>query len=84
MNDMSRVDPKLSAKTVTKRNKLTITHTNLTLCQEKAILTAVKEDNIVSKHYIGFNNLSGLDLGLLAKTLKNLKELNVIGSKLTK
>ena len=63
--------------------KLNITDTNLTQQQAEAILTAVSEENVVSKLYIGFNNLSGVDPGLLAKAFTNLKKLNVNGSQLT-
>ena len=83
-NNMSGVDKKLMAMTVTRMNKLNIINTTLTQQQARAILTAVSEDNVVSKLYIGFNNLSGLDQGLFAKALKNIMELNGIGSKLTK
>ena len=82
-NDMSGIDKKLLAKTVTKMMKLNITDTNLTQQQAEAILTAVSEENVVSKLYIGFNNLSGVDPGLMAKAFTNLKKLNVNRSELT-
>ena len=82
-NDMSGIDKKLLAKTVTKMKKLNITDTNLTQQQAEAILTAVSEENVVSKLYIGFNNLSGVDPGLMAKAFTNLKKLNVNRSELT-
>ena len=82
-NDMSGIDTKLLAKAVTKIKKLNITDTNLTQEQAEAILTAVSEENVVSKLYIGFNNLSGVDPGLMAKAFTNLKKLNVNRSELT-
>ena len=82
-NDMSGIDKKLLAKAVTKIKKLNITDTNLTQEQAEAILTAVSEENVVSKLYIGFNNLSGVDPGLMAKAFTNLKKLNVNRSELT-
>ena len=82
-NNISGIDPKLLANTVTKMKKLNIIDTNLTQQQAEAILIAVSEENIVSKLYIGFNNLSGLDPALLAKAFTNLKKLNVNGSELT-
>jgi len=82
-NDMSGIDKKLLAKAVTKMKKLNITDTNLTQEQAEAILTAVSEENVVSKLYIGFNNLSGVDPGLMAKAFTNLKKLNVNRSELT-
>ena len=82
-NDMSGIDKKLLAKAVTKMKKLNITDTNLTQEQAEAILTAVSEENVVSKLYIGFNNLSGVDPGLMAKAFTNLKKLNVNHSELT-
>jgi len=82
-NDMSGIDKKLLAKAVTKMKKLNITDTNLTQEQAEAILTAVSEENVVSKLYIGFNNLSGVDPGLMAKAFTNLKKLNVKCSELT-
>merc|ERR1712240_378616 len=82
-NDMSGIDKKLLAKAVTKMKKLNITNTNLTQQQAEAILTAVSEENVLSKLYIGFNNLSGVDPGLMAKAFTNLKKLNVNCSELT-
>jgi len=82
-NDMSGIDKKLLGKAVTKMKKLNITDTNLTQQQAEAILTAVSEENVVSKLYIGFNNLSGVDPGLMAKAFTNLKKLNVNRSELT-
>ena len=61
-----------------KIKKFNITNTNLIQQLAEAILTDV------SKFYIGFNNLKGLDLGLFAYSFKNQNELNAIGSELTK
>ena len=62
---------------------INITDTKLTQQQTEAILTAVSVENVVSKLYIGFNNLSGVAPGLLAKAFTNLNKLNVNGSQLT-
>ena len=82
-NNMSGVDPELLAKTVTKTKQLNVTDTNLTQEQAEAIFTAVSEEKIVTELHIGFNDLSGVDTGLLAKAVKNLKILNVNRAKLT-
>ena len=82
-NNMSGVDPELLAKTVTKTKILNVADTNLTQQQAEAILTAVSEAKTVMELDIGFNNLSGVDQGLLAKAVTNLKTLNVNRSKLT-
>merc|ERR1712089_105031 len=82
-NNMSGVDPELLAKTVTKTKILNVADTNLTQQQAEAILTAVSEAKTVMELDIGFNNLSGVDEGLLAKAVTNLKTLNVNRSKLT-
>ena len=83
-NNMSGVDPELLAKTVTKTKILNVADTNLTQQQAEAILTAVSEAKTVMELDIAFNNLSGVDEGLLAKAVTNLKTLNVSLSKLTK
>ena len=82
-NNMSGVDPQLLAKTVTKTKQLNVTDTDLTQEQAEAIFTALSEEIIVTELHIGFNDLSGVDTGLLAKAVKNLKILNVNRAKLT-
>merc|ERR1711867_200503 len=82
-NDMSGIDKKLLAKAVTKMKKLNITDTNLTQQQAEAILTAVSEENVVSKLYIGFNNLSGVDPGLLARAVTKLEVMDVQDTELS-
>ena len=82
-NNMSGVDPELLAKTVTKTKIFNVGDTNLTQQQAEAILTAVSEAKTVMELDIAFNNLSGVDEGLLAKAVTNLKTLNVNRSKLT-
>ena len=82
-NNMSGVDPELLAKTVTKTKIFNVGDTNLTQQQAEAILTAVSEAKTVMELDIAFNNLSGVDEGLLAKAVTNLKTLNVSRSKLT-
>jgi len=82
-NNMSGVDPELLAKTVTKTKIFNVGDTNLTQQQAEAILTAVSESKTVMELDIAFNNLSGVDEGLLAKAVTNLKTLNVSRSKLT-
>ena len=82
-NDMSRIDPQILTKAVSKMKQLNVTDANITQQQTAAILTAISEEKIVTELYIGFNNLSGVDPGLLAKAFRNLKKLNVNGSQLT-
>merc|ERR1712240_674058 len=59
--NVSGVDAELLARAVIKLETLEFSNTQLTQQQAEAILTAVSEANVVSKLYIGFNNLSGVD-----------------------
>ena len=88
-NNMLDIDPELLAKVVTKLQKLNIDvrndfrHTNITHQQAAAILTAVSEGSTLTELNIGYNNLSGVDLELLAKVVTNLDTLNLTNTKLT-
>ena len=88
-NNMLDIDPELLAKVVTKLQKLNIDvrndfrHTNITHQQAAAILTAVSEGSTLTELKIGYNNLSGVDLELLAKVVTNLDTLNLKYTKLT-
>ena len=88
-NNMLDIDPELLAKVVTKLQKLNIDvrndfrHTNITHQQAAAILTAVSEGSTLTELKIGYNNLSGVDLELLAKVVTNLDTLNLTNTKLT-
>ena len=88
-NNMLDIDPELLAKVVTKLQKLNIDvrndfrHTNITHQQAAAILTAVSEGSTLTELKIGYNNLSGVDLELLAKVVTNLDTLNLKNTKLT-
>ena len=88
-NNMLDIDPELLAKVVTKLQKLNIDvrndfrHTNITHQQAAAILTAVSEGSTLTELKIGYNNLSGVDLELLAKVVTNVDTLNLTNTKLT-
>ena len=80
---MSGVSPELLAKAVARLDGLDISDTRMTNKRAKAIFTAIIEGSNLTKLNIGFNNLSRVDLGLLAKVVTNLKILDVRGSELT-
>ena len=82
-NEMTTVNPELLAKVVTKLQKFFIDSTELTQLQAAAILTAVSEGSTLTELNIGYNNLSGVDLELLAKVVTNLDTLNLTNTKLT-
>ena len=82
-NDLSGVDPELLAKAVNNLTTLYIENTNLTLQQTEAILTAVSEGSKMIKLNIVENNMSGVDPGLLAKAVANLKTLDIGSTELT-
>ena len=82
-NNLSGVDTRLLAKVVTKLETLDASFTKLTQQQSVAILTAVNEGSKLTKLNIGWNNLSGVDPGLLAKAAAKLEMLRVRDSSLT-
>ena len=63
------------AKAVAKLVTLNVRCTNLTHQQTVAILTAVSEGSKLTELDISCNDLSGLDLGLLAIAVTNLETL---------
>ena len=80
---MFGVSPELLAKAVTRLDGLDISDTRMTNKRAKAIFTAIIEGSNLTKLNIGFNNLSRVDPGLMAKVVTNLKILDVSGSELT-
>ena len=62
MNDLSRVDPGLLARTVNKLEVLDVQDTGLLQQQVVAIITAVSKSNKITELYIKENNLSIIDL----------------------
>ena len=77
------VDTRLLAKTVTKLEKLDVSITYLTQQQIVAILTGVSEGSKLANLHIDWNNLSGVDTGLLAKAGTKLEILDVRNTNLT-
>ena len=78
------VHPVLLAKAVTKLDTLNVKYTKLTQQQAVAILTAVSEGSKLTKPDISWNNLSGVDPGLLAKAVTKLVTLNIKHTNLLK
>ena len=62
MNDLSRVDPGLLARTVNKLEVLDVQDTGLLQQQVVAIITAVSKSNKITELYMEENNLSIIDL----------------------
>ena len=71
-NDLPEVDPGLLAKAVTKLKTLDISDTELTQQQAVTILTAFSEGSKLTKLYISWNNLSGVDPGQLPMAVTKL------------
>ena len=82
-NTMFGIDPELLAKVVTKLEKLDIDDTELTQQQAAAILTAVSEGSKMTELNICWNDMSGVDPGLLAKAFNNVETLDIGYTKLT-
>ena len=82
-NTMFGIDPELLAKVVTKLEKLDIDDTELTQQQAAAILTAVSEGSKMTELNICWNDMSGVDPGLLAKAVNNVETLDIGNTKLT-
>ena len=82
-SNLAGVDPVLLAKAVTKLDTLKVKYTKLTQQQDMTILTAVSEDSKLTKLDISWNNLSGVDPGLLAKAVAKLVTLNIKLTNLT-
>ena len=81
-NNMSGVDPGLLAKAVANLETLDIGSTELTEQQATTILSGVSKGSEVTKLNMSWNNLSGVDRGLLAKAVTNLESLDVIVTEL--
>ena len=62
MNNLSRVDPGLLARTVNKLEVLDVQDTGLLEQQVVAIITAVSKSNKITELYMEENNLSIVDL----------------------
>ena len=62
MNDLSRVDPGLLARTVNKLEVLDVQDTGLLQQQIVAIITAISKSNKITELYMEENNLSIVDL----------------------
>merc|ERR1712177_170179 len=70
-NDLSKVDPVLMAKAVTKLVRLDVENTKLTQRQNEAILHAL-EGSKMTKLYIGVKNMLGIDSGRLPNAVVRL------------
>ena len=82
-DDLKEVDPGMLAKVVTKLETLKVGITKLTQQQAVAILTAVSEGSKLATLDINWNDLSGVDPGMLAKAVAKLVTLNVRRTNLT-
>ena len=82
-NDFSRVDQELLARTLTKLEVLDVQDTELSRHQAFAIIHAVSVSNKIKKLYIGENNLSEVDPGLMTKAVTKLVILDATNTKLT-
>ena len=82
-NDLSRIDPGLLAKTVTKLVTLNVTVTQLTHEQIEAIFTALSENSRLVNFFIDRNNLSEVNPELLGKSVTNMETLSVVCTQLT-
>ena len=76
-NDLSGLDPGLLARAVTKLETLEVIGTKLTQQQAVAILTTVSEGSKLTKLDISWDNLSGVDPGLLRRAVKRLKNIMI-------
>ena len=83
MNDLSRVDPGLLARTVNKLEVLDVQDTGLLQQQVVAIITAVSKSNKITELYMEENNLSIVDLWLLTKLVTKLVILDFENTQLT-
>ena len=83
MNDLSRVDPGLLARTVNKLEVLDVQDTGLLQQQVVAIITAVSKSNKITELYMEENNLSIVDLRLLTKLVTKLLILDFENTQLT-
>ena len=82
LNNLSGVDSELLAKAVANLETLDIGSTELTECKATTILSGVSKGSEVTKLNMSWNNLSGVDRGLLAKAVTNLESLDVIVTEL--
>ena len=83
MNDLSRVDLGLLARTVNKLEVLDVQDTGLLQQQVVAIITAVSKSNKITELYMEENNLSIVDLRLLTKLVTKLVILDFENTQLT-
>ena len=83
LNNLSGVDSELLAKAVANLETLDIGSTELTEpVISTTILSGVSKGSEVIKLNMSWNNLSGVDRGLLAKAITNLESLDVIVTEL--
>ena len=82
LNNLSGVDSELLAKAVANLETLDIGSTELTEYKATTILSGVSKGSEVTKLNMSWNNLSGVDRGLLAKAVTNLESLDVIVTEL--
>ena len=83
MNNLSRVDPGLLARTVNKLEVLDVQDTGLLEQQVVAIITAVSKSNKITELYMEENNLSIVDLQLPTKLATKLVILDFENTQLT-
>ena len=83
-NNLSSVEPGLLARAVKKLETLKVSSSRLTTQQKESILAAIYEDSQLKSLDISGNNLSSVEPGLLAGTIKKLETLNLENVRLTK
>ena len=76
------MDPGLLAYAVTMLETLNVSNTWLTQQKTEVILTIVCKENKMAKLYLSWNNLSGVDPGLLVMAVSQLKFLNIKATEL--
>lgn len=82
-NTMCGVDGALLTEAVNKLETLEVRYTQLPKELAVGIFTALTEGGKLAKLYISGNNLSGIDPGLLVKTVNKLETLEMNDTKLT-
>jgi len=84
-SDVSKVDPKLLARAVSRLKEITLTYTSLTKEQAKEIMLALSScsNRTLTKLNIGGNDLSGLDPEVLAMGLTMVTKVSLAGTSLT-
>ena len=83
-NNLSRVDPGLLARALTRVEEVVMYQPRLTGPQQEAILTAISSgDSRLKKLDIEHNKLSTVDPSLLASAVNRLEKVKILGGQLT-